>query len=396
MFLFLVRQLPDYDHLAPLVYALRRRGHACAVLCQNPEHPFDEDFLTRFLREEWDTPCWTLAQLLDDDPPLRVMEWLLRRLPWRDAKRRLARAMVRRARRPALLQRMLDRVKPSLIVHDHQSGDLFLTRPLIRLAEERLGVRDLEFPHGMETRLLPVSATPSTPVTHLRAYHAVVHNTRSRDAYVAKGYYHDVALLPCPRYSAFWIDELRRITAARFDWPCFKREPAKLHVVVFGSPLAGIDETHPLLRTLESLEFVTLLYKGKPRPKGDHALGGLAKAPSTRLIQWADVVIQHISGIAFDVLTQGKPLLYPKYLAPDAEFVVDKYGACWTMESEDELIAALRKLHANPKAAPYTQDAVDRLLREQVHGGFEDLEGDAALSLNARHLEGLMDPSRKG
>jgi hypothetical protein len=67
-------------------------------------------------------------------------------------------------------------------------------------------------------------------------------------------------------------------------------------------------------------------------------------------------------------LTQGKPVLYLKYLHENIT-QYEEMGACWTIHDEDELKKAIRALRKNKSTLPYASENVSRFLSEVVYGG---------------------------
>ena len=53
MFLFLVRQFPDIDHIVPIAYKLAQDpSHQVVILCQNLDFDVKGDFRLRFIEKE--------------------------------------------------------------------------------------------------------------------------------------------------------------------------------------------------------------------------------------------------------------------------------------------------------------------------------------------------------
>ena len=52
MYLFLVREFNDIDHITPIVWKMRRDNYPVAVFCLNPEYDLHSDHRLRFLRKQ--------------------------------------------------------------------------------------------------------------------------------------------------------------------------------------------------------------------------------------------------------------------------------------------------------------------------------------------------------
>jgi hypothetical protein len=83
------------------------------------------------------------------------------------------------------------------------------------------------------------------------------------------------------------------------------------------------------------------------------------------------------SSILIESLVQGKPVLYLKYLHENIT-QYEELGACWKINDENELLAALGSLRKNNLKVPYSKESVDKFLSEIIYGGKteKDVLGD--------------------
>ena len=58
----------------------------------------------------------------------------------------------------------------------------------------------------------------------------------------------------------------------------------------------------------------------------------------------------------------------------EGEMIYERYGACWTVNSYDEIEAALRKINEQRDYTPYSQNNVDQFLDEAIFNGFDQKE----------------------
>ena len=71
-----------------------------------------------------------------------------------------------------------------------------------------------------------------------------------------------------------------------------------------------------------------------------------------------------------EALIRGKSYIYPKYFHK-GEMIYEEFGACWKVNSYDELEAALRKKNEQRDYKPYPQSSVDKFLNEAIFNGFD-------------------------
>ena len=86
------------------------------------------------------------------------------------------------------------------------------------------------------------------------------------------------------------------------------------------------------------------------------------------LVAWADVVIGTTTSALLEATIQNKTLIMPKYLHKN-DTVFEKFGACWLVNSDSELIDALKSLKDNIDCQPYGDYENQNLLNEVVYGG---------------------------
>ena len=92
---------------------------------------------------------------------------------------------------------------------------------------------------------------------------------------------------------------------------------------------------------------------------------------SVSLIKWSDVIIGMHSSIMIEALIQDKVYISPAYFRHE-KMIYEQYGACWIVNSYDELKAALSQLNHNKKYRPYTKKAETDFLTDVVYDGEEN------------------------
>ena len=143
-----------------------------------------------------------------------------------------------------------------------------------------------------------------------------------------------------------------------------------------GTHDADIETVEDSIEKISELDFVSLIIKPQTRAnkllyKSDSKNLYIAqKENSVNLVKWADVVIVLFSSIMIEVLLQSKCYIYPKYMHK-GEMIYEMYGACWTVNSYDDLVAALWKKYKQRDYIPYSQSNIDQFLDEAIFNGFE-------------------------
>ena len=135
------------------------------------------------------------------------------------------------------------------------------------------------------------------------------------------------------------------------------------------------------IEKINGLEFVHLLFK--PQTRSNKLFVDLSPAVeisysnSIDLIKWSDVAIILQSSIMIEALLQGKAVIYPRFFHGDRT-LFEEFGACWTVDSYEELEDALKTLKKNPAYKPYSNRNIERFLSEIVYNGVygRDILGD--------------------
>ncbi|MDB4037916.1 hypothetical protein N9519_02605 [Candidatus Thioglobus sp.] len=154
----------------------------------------------------------------------------------------------------------------------------------------------------------------------------------------------------------------------------------KLKVVYMDMGPNRYEEFKPIaektLRVINSLDFVHLLFK--PHTRSNRAnleipvnVENVHHINSHNLIKWADVVIGMSSSIILGVLMQNKVYISPTYFRR-VDMIYEEHGACWAVDSEDELKKALISLKENPSLKPYSQESINNFLTEIIYAGEKD------------------------
>ncbi len=158
----------------------------------------------------------------------------------------------------------------------------------------------------------------------------------------------------------------------------------RLKVLIFSWETIGFNSKHKTVGRIFNEKGLNVIFKDKPRL---FVSGSYNHIPSAQLIQWADVVICSASSVVLDIFYYDKIFLYPKYLSWESVGKFEEYNACWKVESEDELIKALRAIKKNKMCRPYNINSIKSFYNDAVYvdGVKRDVLSD--LSLHYLSLE---------
>lgn len=98
---------------------------------------------------------------------------------------------------------------------------------------------------------------------------------------------------------------------------------------------------------------------------------------SVELCEWADAMIVIASSIIIEAMVLNKPVLYLKYLHANST-QYEESGACWTINSENDLEQAISSLKRDTTKVPYTSNQIDAFLHKIIYGDVNerDVLGD--------------------
>lgn len=403
---FVFRAYPDIDHMAPLAWKLLDEGeevHAIVSLGYDPHGDYRLQFLATYpgfhLHEVrasrggaggWRRPLAAARELLCASLPYALTFLVRRRV--RVVAVEWGYGLVEGYERPlsaagvvAILRSIAGSIRR---VRDPQQ-----VRTNFIVAARLLGRPTVCLPHGLSVKL---DATTSTAQLAGEGEPPRTYDWRDRNrfaAYVLNTEHHRrwfieyamgdprvVETWGSLRWAPEWF-ELNRRLAPPFTWP---GDPGDRLKVVYMVPKWGnrvrTDAAIGLLKSLQSLPFVSLALKAHPRPEDGsadplHADPGIdwgrvhdvSATDSVSVIQAADVVIDAGSSIGLEVVMQGKVLLNPAYIHELTTLFDELPGVAVTCHGADEVIGYLR---AHAEGSPHRIDAetYDELLRRAVYG----------------------------
>lgn len=379
MYIFFIRQFADLDHAAPIIYKMAQKGSiAIRVLCQNLDYDIHKNFILEYLREEFDVKIDYSYNLHATGGFKRFLSvfvlWIRRVFPKIGVK--LFKKLQPRLYDEKWARYLLTHLNASALIFDFQKDTKFSTKVLSEAAR-LLQIPVIAITHGVTMRVSDIEEKSFLFAADIKIcanHHQVKFYKTQNDSES------DIKVLGSARYCDEWERVYNNILSNTFECPDLPNDSGKLNVLFFERPKIEFFGDHDIVKAVGMLDFVNVVHKGKPKIKYDSARVAGSSYPSARLVQWADVVVMSTSSIALEVLWQGKPIIYLKYLAPRDICVFEQYQACWVVNSQSELTDALRQIHLNSAYRPYHQENVDRLLEDAVYAGNKsrDILGDYA------------------
>ncbi len=346
--LFFLRHYNDIDHVTPVVYKWIERGHSCDVVLLGEAH-FREDFRVVYLAGLEGVRVAHIGELfnrrqsarmrlqkLAQDRNLRgslpaFVTRLIDRLLNRERRLRFWQKMAR-----LILQRSFPAGGPGVLTFDWISSNsvfpIELVQTVVATAGD-MGLQAVSLPHGdsphanLLVRVEELILTPHTKFSPASMFaRVVVPNelcaTRFRPFVAASA----VAVLGSPRYCDEWLAKLATLLPEN----PLEDKPGKLKIVMFLRKQDFSifwDEVERVIRLLAAFPQVELIVKAHTRGGWQQPLSrrvGLrrlenvhfvaAKVHSPHLLEWADVIVDIATSVAFEAVKFKKPVLAADYL----------------------------------------------------------------------------------
>ena len=407
--LFLLTDFNSVDHMAPVAYKLARTGKGIPVLLvSNPLYDIAGDYRLDFLRTEYGLEAERLFATHQDNSLVR---WLARRfchpIPRTGVRRAVyPRVMTQVSRlfyRRTWARRLLDKYSPSALLFERENPRRGLVGALVHEGRRR-GIRSYSLPHGLFcytnelTNETDVEAG-ALPKSYYRNFfdYAVYQSDLHARVSVKEGLYPEKAVvLGSTRYCEEWASINQCIQPVAEFVPSGDASD-RLKVVFMLTQWNYNVHRNATIDTLGRLSKMDSIYLAvKPHPR--QGIADLAHflrdrlpdnvevswdIPSPSLIKWCDTVLNIGSSIALEALLQKKTLLQLNYLHSNRTVFQDE-GACWNLDSDEELEAALVHL-AGGGDVPYGEEEVDRVMRQLVRGGSDDTD------VLARYVDFILD-----
>lgn len=406
MILFFIRKYNDIDHITPIIYKIAKTGNEeIRVLSLNYVYPIRQDYRLQLLARKFGIETEYIYQTFAPTRLHKVfanllcgpreqmageskLHYLLRRFYCKYINPRIFDGLVKRFVFSIVWAELFcAKFKPSVMVFDWIKPYQYVTESLLRAAREHK-IPTVAVPHGIPMFVNELFSDgllqAGQPLQYGDKYqlfdHFVVQFNHLKQVATRTG-------LPAEKVhvlgSTRFCDEWREVHAGLVshitgDYQLGGEDKLK---VVFMDTLAvyriNVEAVLDSLQRLSKMAGLQLLIKPHTRSNrmSSLELGKAArivdKIPSGVLCDWADVIIGTSSSILLEAYRLNKVLLYPKFFHGNT-MLFEEYGACWKVDTHEELEAALKQLVRTPSFRPYSEKAVRSVLTEVVCGGVED------------------------
>lgn len=416
---FSIRREPDIDNIAPVIYRMARdRAASILILCLNPFFDLTGDCRFNFLKREYNVPIQHIHEYYS--PSILhsfIRSVFLNNISLKKTCGSNSNLLYKIMRFPArALQSIINRISeniflnkklfyteewagkllklinPSVLVFDYVHPAIPIVDVLLT-ESKKLGIKSIFLPHGVP--LFPDAVLRElergrgyvfAPIAASDPEVIVVPHSQSISAFTRNNVDpKKLHVLGSARFCREWTDILHDITnGEKYELPINSNKLNVLYIERgndrYGNKKDVVRET---FMKISGLAYVNFIIKPHPRSHRIHfqdlpeSINIAYDYDSINLCRWADVVICLASSIAIEVLIQNKVLICPKFF-DELPLIMDEMGACWRINSYEELLNAFRKILDDPSYRPYTQENVDKFLVEVVYGGKEnrDVLGD--------------------
>jgi len=289
-------------------------------------------------------------------------------------------------------ERLLDRINPSAMVFDYVHPDIPVINVLLA-ASKKQGRHTVFLPHGIPLFTEAVMAVreggrgpvfapiiAADPDSLVLPHRQVVSSITRHNFDSSK-----LHILGSARFCWEWINIIHDITSRKTNELPMNSNKLNVLYIERGNDRYGDkkDVVRETFVKISELDYVNFIIKPHPRSQSIHfqdlpeSINIAYDHDSINLCRWADVVICLVSSIAIEVLIQNKTLIYPKFF-DELPLIMDEMGACWTINSYEELLSAFKNVKDDQSYRPYAQENVNNFLTEVVCGGEEhrDVLGD--------------------
>lgn len=408
MYLFFVREFNDIDHITPIVWRMNCDHHPVAVYCLNPAYDIQKDYRLEFLKQSGARVDFVYDAFPSTHGFLhRFMRWLSRtcfvganRIPNRSKpffiifsiRRWLLAKIAEKTHKwckwahygATWARRFIAESGATALCFDHINPDRHVVKTLIRAAKVE-GIPSFALPHGIFIYTNKDVRKGSTDEDRLDKFnsfdHIVTQNVLRKEVLVRAGVLEEkISVLGSARYCEEWMTQNRLILPR--SKALHSRKQTGLKTVFMTTRFDYRIDVDRMLKTfdlLSKIDGIDVVVKphtrsGKEAEIYNHtSLYNAAEISSVELCEWADVVMAIGSSIIVEPLTQGKPVLYLKYLHENVT-QYEEMGACWTIHDEDELENALLSLKYDISNVPYTIESANRFLTEIIYGGMSKID----------------------
>lgn len=426
MIIFFINRFNDIDHMVPIVYRMAKdTNEEILILSLNPLYDISDDFRLNYLKDRYSIP---VSYLYNYYAPSKFYNFLgnlvcstylggsfiknisvcflsfnlnsIKQRKFQESVFHLMSGLFRSSMiRLKLLEKFIKKIfnkkwaeglfkslKPSVLIFDPASQLRLYNVASLLWAAKRLRIPTIDVPHGMPIYVKhpPLYNKAWRDLLKANKDYQVVNHRFWRDECVNNGFdAKKITVLGSARFCKEWEDILYQILPP--DSSLGDKGAGKMKVVYMDrgadrhGEYKGIVEDS--IEKIYGLKFVHLLFK--PQTRSNKIFMNvplsvdISYGNSVNLIQWSDVAIILQSSIMIEALLLDKVVIYPRFFHGD-KTIFEEFGACWTVDSHEELEDALKTLEKNPTYKPYTQKNIESFLNEIVYNGEygRDILGD--------------------
>jgi hypothetical protein len=393
MLIFFINKFNDIDHIVPIVYKLSKdTNKTIHVFCINPFFDISNDYRLNFLKNDIGVNVEYIYKSLNKFSFSGILSYFL----CKDTGKKFSSLIVILSNKWKWLSKIiferiygekwcrnfLNKYNSHLLILDGTTAasKTYNFAAIETIADEKL-IPKISIPHG-------VPLFSQHPKSYDNAKAGINKNNCDLIVSASNRWMQEciefgispekLKVIGVARHCKEWENILQDIVP--WDQSLDSTPQEKLKVVYMDMGPDRYDEFKPIaeetLRIINSLDFVHLLFK--PHTRSNRAnldlpfnVENVHHINSHNLIKWADVVIGMSSSIILGVLMQNKVYISPTYFRK-VEMIYEEHGACWAVDSPEELKKALVSLKEKPSFKPYSQENINNFLTEIIYAGEKD------------------------
>ena len=346
--LFFLRHYNDIDHVSPVVHKWVHQGHTCDVVLMGAKH-FRQDFRVIYLANLKGVRVARIDEILSSRQYFRMhLQKLLLDRNLRGALGASVAGLLDRAVNPARRVRFWEKLAQLILRRSFAEGEsgvvafdwissnsifpIEFVQTMVASAKE-MGLGAVSLPHGDSphanqlVRKEELKLKPHTKFAAASMFdRIVVPNELCATRFRPFADDSAVAVLGSPRYCDEWLEILNTL----LPQSPLQSNTDQLKIVLFlRKSVFSIfwEEAERVVRLLASFPQVKLIVKAHTRGgwrqplSGNRALRQLdnvefvaSEVHSAHLLDWADVIIDIATSVAFEAVKTGKPVLAADYL----------------------------------------------------------------------------------
>ena len=413
--LFFLRHYNDIDHVSPVVHKWVHQGHTCDVVLMGAKH-FREDFRVIYLADLDGVRVAHVDEILSRGQYFRMhFQKLLLDRNLRGALGGSIVGLLNRVVNPEQRVRFWETLARLILLRSFAEGEsgvvafdwissnsifpIEFVQTVVASAKE-MGLKSVSLPHGdsphanLLVRIEELKLEPHTKFAAASMFdRIVVPNELCATRFRPFADDSAVAVLGSPRYCNEWLE----ILGTLLPQSPLQSDTGKLKIVLFlRKSVFSIfwEEVERVVRLLASFPQVELIVKAHTRGgwrqplSGNRALRQLdnvefvaAEVHSAHLLEWADVIIDIATSVAFEAVKTGKPVLAADYLHAGTS-TVGKYMPDCVLHCRDDVYAKVDDFLHNGCDNFYIDEQRKRFLAEII-----DVPDTAVLSRYVNLLE---------